>query len=77
MGEWGFCFPPTWRNFLENNIIFLTCLWVRKIHVGIRIKGGFGHYGLFFIKPCQTGRKFEFPALNKCSFLNTDPIFTK
>ena len=31
----------------------------------------------FFIKPRQTGKKIEFLALNSCSFLNTDPIFTK
>ena len=45
------------------------------MHVGTRIKGAFGDYGLFF-KPRQTGKTFEFLALN-CSFLNTDPIFTK
>ena len=69
----GVLLPPR-GNFLDHNIIVPTCLRVRKMHVGTRIKGAFGHYGLF-IKPRQTGKKFL--ALNSCSFLNTDPIFTK
>ena len=47
-------FAPPMGNFLDHNIIVPTCLWVRKMHVGTKIKGVFVDYGLFFIKRAIT-----------------------
>ena len=41
-------FAPPRGSFLDHNIIVPTCLSVRKMHVGTRIKGAFGDYGLFY-----------------------------
>ena len=41
-------FAPPRGNFLDHNIIVNTGLWVRKMHVGTKIKGAFGDYGLLY-----------------------------
>ena len=41
------------------------------MHVGTRIKGGFGDNGHSY----KTGNIAEFVTLNNCSFFNTDPMF--
>ena len=40
--------PPPRGNFLDHNIIVNTGLWVRKMHVGTKIKGAFRDYGLLY-----------------------------
>ena len=46
--------PPR-GNFLDNNILILLGLWVRKMHVGTRIKVALGDYCLLY-QLCQTGK---------------------
>ena len=46
-GPAGVLLPPR-GNFLDHNITVPTCLRVRKMHVGTRIKGAFGDYGLSY-----------------------------
>ena len=48
-------FAPPRGNFLDNNILILLGLWVRKMHVGTRIKVALGDYCLLY-QLCQTGK---------------------
>ena len=47
MGHGPVLLPPK-GNFLDHKILIDTCLWVRKMPVGTRIKGAFGDYGLLY-----------------------------